>query len=119
MKFVYKARDKQSKEQKGIIEASSKKEALQLLEKHNFFVTSLKPESSGIFSKKLDLSIFISSKDIVIFTRQFSIMLKSAIPPLEALKSQIGQTKNPQFRDKIVNMAEIVETGGSLSRAFS
>lgn len=119
MKFVYKARDKEGKEQKGAMEASSKKNALELLEKHGFYVTSLRQDSGGLFSKKLDLSMFIPNKDVVIFTRQFSIMLKSAIPPLEALKSQIGQTKNPQFRDKIANMAETVETGGSLSRAFS
>lgn len=119
MKFIYKARGKEGKEQKGVIEASSKKNALELLEKHGFYVTSLRQDAGGIFSKKLDLSMFISGKDVVIFTRQFSIMLKSAIPPLEALKSQINQTKNPQFRDKIARMAEIVETGGSLSRAFS
>jgi len=119
MKFAYKARGKEGKEQKGVIEAGSKKKALELLEKHAFYVTSLRVESSGIFSKKLDLAIFIAKKDIVIFTRQFSIMLKSAIPPLEALKAQISQTKNEQFRDKIISMAEMIETGGSLSRAFS
>lgn len=119
MKFAYKARGKEGKEQKGIIAASSKKKALELLEKHDFYVTSLRAESTGIFSKKLDLAIFIAKKDIVIFTRQFSIMLKSAIPPLEALKAQINQTKNTQFRDKIISMAEMIETGGSLSRAFS
>lgn len=119
MKFVYKARGKEGKEQKGIIEASSKKNALEVLERHGLYVTSLRPETGGLFSKKLDLSAFISAKDVVMFTRQFSIMLKSAIPPLEALKAQINQTKNPQFKDKIIKMAETVETGGSLSRAFS
>lgn len=119
MKFIYKARGKEGKEQKGVIEASSKKNALELLEKHGLYITSLRPQREGFFGKKLDLAAFISGKDVVIFTRQFSIMLKSAIPPLEALKSQISQTKNPQFKDKIINMAETVETGGSLSRAFS
>lgn len=119
MKFIYKARGKEGKGQKGTVEASSKKNALEVLEKLGFYVVSLRQDTGGFFSKKLDLSMFIASKDVVIFTRQFSIMLKSAIPPLEALKSQVGQTKNPQFRDKIANMAETIETGGSLSRAFS
>ena len=60
MKFVYKARGKEGKGQKGVIEASSKKNALELLEKYGFYVTSLRQDAGGLFSKKFDLSMFIS-----------------------------------------------------------
>lgn len=61
----------------------------------------------------------ISARDIVSFSRQFSVMLKSAIPPVEALRAQVAQTENPDFREKILKMAETVETGSTLSQAFS
>jgi type IV pilus assembly protein PilC len=46
-------------------------------------------------------------------------MLKSAIPPVEALRTQVSQAANPDFREKILKIAEMVETGSSLSQAFS
>ena len=119
MKFFYKARNQAGQEQKGEIEASSKKAALDILEKHGLYVISL--QASGGFRLKLafNLTTGISSKDLVMFTRQFSIMLKSAIPPLEALRALISQTTNQAFKQKLIKMAEALETGSSLSRALS
>ncbi len=118
MKFFYKARDKDGKEQKGEIEASSKKNALELLERHGLYVISLQA-GGGRLGEGIALTPGVSSKDLVLFTRQFSIMLRSAIPPLEALRAQVLQTTNQRFKNKLIKMAEAVETGGSLSRAFS
>jgi len=119
MKFFYKARNQAGQEQKGEIEASSKKAALDILEKHGLYVISL--QASGGFRLKLafNLTTGISSKDLVMFTRQFSIMLKSAIPPLEALRALISQITNQAFKQKLIKMAEALETGSSLSRALS
>ncbi|MDD5750155.1 MAG: type II secretion system F family protein [Candidatus Pacebacteria bacterium] len=118
MKFIYKARNKDGQEQKGEIEASSKKSALELLESHGFYVISLQA-SGGRLNMSLNITSGVSSKDLVLFTRQFSIMLRSAIPPLEALRAQILQTAKEPFKRKLIRMAEAVETGSSLSRALS
>jgi len=119
MKFSYQARTKEGKIQKGLIEASSRKEALNALEKYGLYVTSLNEEGKGGFLLKNISFGRVSSKDIVFFTRQFSVMLKSAIPPVEALRAQVAQVTSADFREKISKMAEVVETGGSLSQAFS
>lgn len=120
MKFYYKARTKEGKIQKGQIEASSRKAALDILEKYGLYTTFLKEEKGkGILRKEIPLVGGIAHKDIVIFTRQFGTMLKAAIPPLEALRAQVSQVSNPQFREKILRMAEAVEQGSALSQAFS
>jgi len=118
MKFFYKARSKEGKEQKGEIEASSQKSALEILEKHGLYVISLQAGKKAL-SFNISFGKGVSTKDLVMFTRQFSIMLKSSVPLLEALKSQVLQTTNPQLREKLMKMAESVETGSSLSRALS
>ena len=118
MKFFYKARDKEGQEQKGEIEASSKKSALEILEKHGLYVVSLYV-GGGRLGEGFSITSGVSSKDLVMFTRQFSIMLKSAIPPLEALRALASQTTNSSFKHKLTKMAEAVETGSSLSRIFS
>jgi len=119
MHYNYKARTKEGKTRTGTIEASSREAALAILEKYQIHTTSLKEAKKiGIFGKKISLSR-ISVKDVVIFTRQFSIMLKSAIAPVEALRAQVNQTENSDFREKILKMAEMIEGGSTLSQAFS
>ena len=119
MKFYYRARTKEGKIQSGTIEAFSKKGALDVLEKYGFYVTSLKEAGRGTFFQQRIFLKKPSIKDIVIFTRQLSVMLKSAIPPVEALRTQVSQVENPEFREAILKIAEMVETGSSLSQAFS
>lgn len=119
MKFFYKARTKEGKIQRGSVEASSRKAALDILEKYGFYATSLKEMGKGGFLMGRISLRKISPKDIVSFTRQFSVMLKSAIPAVESLRAQVAQTENPDFREKILRIAEVVETGSTLSQAFS
>ena len=119
MKFYYRARTKEGKIQSGTIEAFSKKGALDVLEKYGFYVTSLKEAGRGTFFQQRIFLKKPSIKDITIFTRQLSVMLKSAIPPVEALRTQVSQVENPEFREAILKIAEMVETGSSLSQAFS
>jgi len=118
MRFKYKARSKEGKLRKGYIEASSYKSALYVLEKYGLFVINVKQiEKQSFFSKRVIFS-GISLKDITMFTRQLSIMLKSAISPVDALRAQVVQTDNHIFREKILKMAERIEGGTSLSHAF-
>lgn len=119
MKFSYRARTKQGRLQSGEIEASSRKGALDVLEKNGLYITFLQEEKKGLFNKKLVWGRDISSRDLVVFTRQLSTMLKSAISPLEALRAQVTQAASASFRQKILKMAETIETGGTLSQAFA
>lgn len=119
MKFSYRARTKEGKVQKGMIEAFSKKGALNVLEKYGFYVTFLEETKRLGFFQKDILPKKVSLKDITIFTRQLSVMLKSAISPVEALRGQVSQAENQEFREKILKIAEMVETGTPLSQAFS
>lgn len=120
MNFSYKARTKEGRIQKGILEATNRKAALDVLEKYGLFVTLLKESTrKPFFSKAIGFGKIVSQKDLVIFTRQLSTMFKSAIPPLEALRAQVVQTDNPRFREKVLRMAEAIERGSSLSQAFA
>ena len=106
MKFNYKARTEDGKVKKGIIEASNRQSALNILEKYGFYITSLKPQKAkGLFNKSLVIGREVSKKDLVLFTRQIGTMMKSAIAPLEALKAQVIQIENPRFRIKVLKIA--------------
>lgn len=119
MYFKYAARTKEGKFRKGLIEASSRKDALNLLERYGLFATSLKPAGKQSFLEKKVSLKRITLKDITIFTRQFSVMLKAGISPIESLKAQIEAVENSDFREKILKIAELIERGKTLSQAFS
>ncbi len=120
MRFSYQARTKQGENKKGVIEASSRKAALEILEKYGFYVTSLQ-ELKSKTSIKIELPFLpsVSQKDLVAFARQFAVMLKSAIPPLQALKAQANQARNKKLQEVILKMAQGIETGSPLSQVFA
>ena len=120
MKFNYQARTKKGDMQTGTVEASSREAALNLLQKHQLFITLLeKAEAQPLLSKKIKLFEKISRKDIVNFSRQLALMFQSKIPLLEALQTLALQTKNPSFREKILTLTEEIESGTSFSLALA
>lgn len=118
MKFNYQAQSKDNQTQTGNLEASSKEEAISILEKHGLYITSLKEENSSIYNKQINLFERISKKDVVLFSRQISIMFKAGVPIVESLRSIAKQTKKSKFKEEINKIGDKVESGGSLSQAF-
>lgn len=119
MKFYYQARTKEGRSQKGVIEASSQKSAIEVLEKYGLFITSLEDDKSrGFLNKEIIFKSRVSRKDILMFARQVGAMLKSAISPLETLRTQVAQIGNSTLREQILGVAEALETGSTLSQAF-
>ncbi|MDD2732114.1 MAG: type II secretion system F family protein [Candidatus Pacebacteria bacterium] len=119
MKFYYQARTKKGKIQSGSVEASSKEAAIELLKFRNLVVTSLEEIMVPIYAKKLVVFELIRKKEVVIFSRQLAIMLKSKIPLIETFQTLAKQTKNSSFREKIIRINEEIEGGTSLSAALS
>lgn len=120
MRFNYQARTKAGSLQSGTVEASSREAALTLLEKYGLYVTSLdRAEAMPIFFRKIKLFQRISSGEIVSFSRQLAIMFKSRIPIVEIFYTLAKQTKNPSFKEKIIQIAEDVEGGVSLSSTLA
>lgn len=120
MKFSYQARKKSGEIQSGVVEAFNQETALVLLQKHGLFVTAIEEAAARpIFARKIKFLGGISKKDRAIFARQLSIMFKSKVSLTESLRVMITQTEKPNFREKILKIAEDVESGASLSKAMS
>ena len=120
MKFEYQARTKTGEIKKGVVEAVSKIAAVDLLHKNGLFPTSVKEEKQGA-SLNMELKIFenVSSKEVVMFTRELAIMIESNVPPAKALEALGDQTNNKTFKEKIFKIAADIREGVSLSKAFA
>jgi len=114
MKFYYTAKTKDGRIYKGFLEGESREEVFNLLTKYDLIPTTIE-EKKEFFSLKKKVSL----KDLVFFTRQMGTMLKSSLSVLEALRAQIIEVSNPNLREKLLIIAQSVESGGSLAQALS
>jgi len=119
MKFNYQARTKTGEIQSGVVEASNKEAAFDVLKSHDLYVTAIEEAVSPIYAKRIKIFERVSNKDLVIFSRELAIMFKSRIPLVDVLQTLARQTKNTVFKENITKIAEEVEGGSSLSSAFS
>lgn len=121
MKFNYQARTQDGQVQSGVVEASSKEVAIDLLQRQNLFVTLLEETSRPpVYAKKIMIFERISHKDVILFSRQLAIMFSSKIPLVEALQILAEQeTKNIELKERILSISGEVEGGTNFSEALS
>ncbi len=119
MKFNYQARTKTGKIQSGVIEASTRGTAFDILKNYGLYVTALEEALVPIYARKIKIFERITNKDIVLFSRQLAIMFKSKVPLIETFQTIAKQTKNTNFREKILKISKEIEGGTSLSVALS
>ena len=119
MKFNYQARTKKGEIQAGVVEASSKEAAILLLQKYGLYITYLEEVKVPFYARKVTIFKRISRKDIVLFSRQLAIMFSSKVSLVEALTTIASQTKNFEFRERILDLSQEVEGGSTFSKALS
>ena len=117
MKFSYQARTEEGELRIGEIEASSKEAAALLLRKYGLFPTVLKKGKAKPIFGKFKIGK-ISKKDLAVFSKQLGLMLSSQVSPVEALLIIASQTRNFDFREKILRMSELVEKGSPFQKLF-
>ena len=119
MKLNYQARNKEGQVFSGVVEASSKEAAVLFLQRRGLYVTVLEPVGKPpIYARRIKFLERTPKKDVVLFSRQLSIMFKTKVPLVEALQVLAAQNKNPNFKEKLFNISEQVQGGTSLSDAL-
>ncbi len=122
MKFEYRAKNEDGKNEEGIVEADSEGEALLKLQQNDLYVMEIKENKVPFYEKEfnLNISIFdgVSDTDIIMFSRQLGIMLGSQIGIIESLRILRDQIENKTLREKVTDIADRVETGEPFSEAL-
>lgn len=111
------------KQQKGVIEAESAKDARQLLREKNLIPTDIE-RSHEKQSRKQSSSLFksrgkaLSSKELALFTRQFATLLSAGLPIEECLQAVAEQTEKPRLQALILSVRGKVVEGHALAAAL-
>lgn len=117
--FKYTAEDSRGKTKRGSIVGLSEGEVLLKLRKKDLTVSSILDVTGTIESKFLMLIAPIGARDLVIFARQFSVMIAANVPVVESLLILVDQTNNITLKNMLSEIAFEVDGGSFLSDAFS
>lgn len=121
MIFNYESKTKEGEPVKGVLEASSKEAAIEILQKQNLIITKLYLGVSTTPFYKSNFRFFehIKKYEIVVFSRQLSFLFEARVPLVESLKTLSDQTLNKKFKKIIEEITHNVDTGMPFSRALA
>jgi type IV pilus assembly protein PilC len=109
--FEWEGKDRSGKAIKGSTFAESENVAKLHLRRQGINVTKIK--------KKGNSRARIRDQDIAIFTRQLATMLRAGVPLLQAFDIVAKGSSNPAMTRLLFNVRRDIESGHSLSQAFS
>ncbi|MBI3631260.1 MAG: type II secretion system F family protein [Candidatus Staskawiczbacteria bacterium] len=119
MIFNYKVRTKEGELKKGSFEASSREEAVLILQKQQLIITELSLQELPFYKRELGSFRSVSKSDVVLFSRQLSFLFEAKIPLTESLKILGEQVSNTKFKRVIEDISYNVEAGMPFSRALA
>lgn len=119
MKFKYSARNQDGELQVGFVESYSKDGAVNILTNNQLFILSIESaENISFFDRFFSFFRRIGLGDLMVFTRQFAILMESKVPIVDSLRNLTAQTHNKILQEIIREISTDVESGLSLSQAF-
>lgn len=117
--FQYKAENSSGQVKSGKVVGLSENEVIQKLRKKDLTVIGIHDVTDDPLSRFSQLIAPIKNKDLVIFARQFSVMISANVPVVETLMVLVDQTDNLSLKNLIANIAFDVDGGAFLSDAFA
>ena len=142
--FEYKALTSSGKTKKGIVDATTARDARSKLRNDHMHVTemwevadkksrkdkSVSKKTRSLTAKKgkpggllsMEIELFqpkISTRDLATFTRQFSTLLRSGIQLTDALNALVEQCVDPHLERVLRNVKEEITSGNNLAEAMA
>lgn len=120
--FSYRASTKEGQRLAGIVEAPSSEAAAALLAEKELIVIDITETSQATAAEAVGHGLFkkrIKVRDVVIFTRQLSVLIAANLPLVQALRVLTNQIANLSLQSVVAEIASEVDGGMKLSRALA
>jgi type IV pilus assembly protein PilC len=114
--YVWKGKTRDGKVVSGERVAENKEIVMQMLRRDQILVSSVKEKGKELALPKLGGGV--PSKDLAIFTRQFSVMIDAGLPLVQCLEILGSQQENKTFAKILQQTRMDVEGGASLADAM-
>ena len=118
--FEYLALDNQGRQQKGLLEADSPRQARQQLRERNWSPLEIKQAKAREEKSRSGLSFGqgLSARDLALVTRQLATLVQAALPIEEALRAAAAQSTTPRIKSMLLAVRARVMEGHSLAASL-
>jgi type IV pilus assembly protein PilC len=117
--YVFKGRNRMNEIVNGERVADDREALRQILRREQVTLTSVKEKGREFGIPKLAGRRKVKSKDLAIFTRQFSVMIDAGLPLVQCLDILSQQQQNKHFQQVLAQVRQDVEEGSTLAAAMS
>lgn len=117
--FVFKGRNRLNEMVSGEREADNQEVLRMLLRREQIVLTSASEKGASLSLPKLGKRKKVGSKELAIFTRQFSVMIDAGLPLVQCLDILAGQQPNQFFKDVLNHVRQDVEEGSTLAAGLT
>jgi type IV pilus assembly protein PilC len=115
--FTYRGTNRSGASVSGELAAANKNELITTLKRQQINVTKMSEKG-----KEFNLPTFgggkVDTKELAIFTRQFSVMIDAGLPLVQCLEILSGQQENKTFQKVLTGTRAAVEGGSTLSASM-
>ena len=117
--YVFKGRNRLNEIIVGERVAENREALRQILRREQVTLTSVKEKGREIGIPKIGGGKKVKSKDLAIFTRQFSVMIDAGLPLVQCLDILAQQQQNKYFQQTLMQVRQSVEEGSTLAMAMA
>ena len=117
--YIWKGKTRHGQVTNGIMEAANQAAVMAQLRNQMLTPISVKNKPKAISEYLSFLKQKITTKDLVIFTRQFATMIDAGLPLVQCLKILGDQQENPTFKKIIEEVRSDVEQGSTFAEALA
>lgn len=120
MIFKYNALDKDGKKQEGTIDAISRDIAISSLQSRGLSVTSVEEVGEQGVGGLKNIVLFesISSKEVVLLSRQISTLFEAQVSALRIFRLLASEAEKPLMRRILTEVADDLQAGSPISKAL-
>ncbi len=120
MKYSYQVRNPQGQIFKGFLEGDDEHTVIKSLLNQNYYILDLKELKDSKLNKEFSFSFNqVSTRELVLMTRQLSTMLNAGLSILRCLKILTEQTSNLKLKKVLAEVGEDIEAGNALWQALA
>ena len=116
--FNWKARTRQGAVKKGVMEAQNDEAVMGALRAQNLLPITVKPAPKDLLEFLPEMGSPVSTRELVVFTRQFSTMIDAGLPLVQCLEILADQEPNKKFKDVLLQVKSEVEQGSTFADAL-
>jgi type IV pilus assembly protein PilC len=117
--YVFKGQNRLNETVSGERVADNREVLRQTLRREQITLMSVKEKGREIGIPKLAGKRKVKSKDLAIFTRQFSVMIDAGLPLVQCLDILSQQQQNKHFQQVLAQVRQDVEEGSTLAAAMT